>query len=91
MLITYLETKHVSIKITPIAKTVLFVYFIHVIVIGLVWRIYGSYLYSLTAGHIVSTLWFTPTISIVTTLISFTIAFIARKIHFVRALLRIEK
>lgn len=34
------------------------VYFVHVAVISLFWRLLGSYLYSLTQGHVVYSLWF---------------------------------
>lgn len=34
------------------------VYFSHVAVISLFWRVTGSYLYSLTQGHVVYTIWF---------------------------------
>lgn len=60
------------------------VYFAHVAVISLFWRLLGSYLYSLTQGHVVYTLWFDVLQFFAVTSISFVGIYILGKIPVVR-------
>ncbi|MGE5041395.1 MAG: acyltransferase [Candidatus Levyibacteriota bacterium] len=56
------------------------VYFAHVSAISLFWRFWGSYLYSLTQGHIVYNPWFDVLQFFAVTGMSFVVIFIAGKI-----------
>ncbi len=73
-------------KYTIIIKTLsrlsFFVFFIHVIILEVVWYAIGKNLFALTNGKISHQLWYDPLYFLAVTIVSFSIAFIVHKIPY---------
>ena len=57
-----------------------FVFFIHVIILEVIWYIIGAKLFAMTNGKIAQTFWFDPLYFLMVTVISFGIAFVIHKL-----------
>jgi surface polysaccharide O-acyltransferase-like enzyme len=63
-----------------------FVFFIHVLILEVVWNSVGLKLLQITNGKIIYNIWFDPLFFLVITIISFGLAFIAHKLPYVNRL-----
>lgn len=66
--------------IKTLSRLSFFVFFIHVIILEVIWDGVGKNIFLLTHGSIAEKLWYDPLLFIVVTVISFSIAFVAHRI-----------
>ncbi|HUD05280.1 MAG TPA: acyltransferase [Patescibacteria group bacterium] len=72
--------------IKKISHLSFFVFFIHVIILEVVWYIVGLRLVQITNGQIIYQVWFDPLYFTAVTIVSFAIAFLAHKIPYLNKL-----
>jgi probable poly-beta-1,6-N-acetyl-D-glucosamine export protein len=63
-----------------------FVFFIHVLVLEIIWRYFGLYLFNLTSGYLVRHFWYDPLFFTLIAGLSFLIAYLCHKIPFLSRL-----
>ena len=76
------NTKYVSI-IKTLSKLSFFVFFIHVIVLEVIWYVFLKNVFQLTHNQICQNIWYDPLYFLAVTIISFTFAFLIHKLPYI--------
>ncbi|HSW87581.1 MAG TPA: acyltransferase [Candidatus Saccharimonadales bacterium] len=66
--------------IKTLSRLSLFVFFIHVLILEIVWNTFGKNLFSITSTHIAENLWYDPLFFIIIASLSFLAAYLVHKI-----------